>query len=102
LFGDKVYLTREEHESLKEKFWEYKTNKYITNLDLYIQSTGKVYKSHYATIRMWFNRDWIREIEKKEAPPPVEKAEISEEERAKNREIVQKMRKTFLTPKQVE
>lgn len=50
-----VLLTDDEFEKLKEAFpdWEER----IERLSGYIASTGKAYKSHYATIRNWARKD---------------------------------------------
>lgn len=53
LYGAKVKLTSDEHQKLIEQFGQAGTNEKINNLDLYIQSTGKKYASHYATILNW-------------------------------------------------
>lgn len=46
-----VLLTDEEFEKIKTEFSDYE--KRIENLSNYIASTGKSYKSHYATIKNW-------------------------------------------------
>ena len=53
LYGSQknVKLKDEELQKLKERFTDYETK--IENLSLYIASTGKKYKSHYATILNW-------------------------------------------------
>lgn len=51
-----VLLTDEELDKLQAEFprdWEQRIN----NLSGYIASTGKAYKSHYATIRSWARKD---------------------------------------------
>ncbi len=53
LFMDSVYLTTKEHLTLKERFGETKVLSLIEDLDNYIGSTGKRYKSHYKTILAW-------------------------------------------------
>jgi hypothetical protein len=52
-----VTFTDEEYKSLIAKFGEAKTKQYIERLSLYKQSTGKAYKSDYATILNWEKRD---------------------------------------------
>ena len=49
---DFVLLTDEEYNKLKEKF-NSKLDYHIENLNNYIGSTGKKYKSHYHTILNW-------------------------------------------------
>jgi len=61
-YMDSVLLTKEEHQKLIDKFGETKTNSYIENLNNYIGSKGKKYKSHYFTILNWSKKD----ISKKE------------------------------------
>lgn len=50
-----VLLTDTELNKLKEKFTDYHDR--IERLSLYVASTGKVYKSHYATILAWAKKD---------------------------------------------
>lgn len=50
-----VLLTDEELQKLKTEFSD--CEKYIERLSGYIASSGKKYKSHYATIRNWMRRD---------------------------------------------
>lgn len=52
-----VLLTDEEYNKLKLLTDDYK--KMIDTLSRYIGSTGKVYKSHYITLRNCFNKDSI-------------------------------------------
>jgi hypothetical protein len=58
-------LTDEELEKIKNEYpdWERR----IENLSNYIASTGKSYKSHYATIRNWARRDQAQQQERKPA-----------------------------------
>lgn len=52
-----VLLTDEELDKLKTEYsdWDHK----IENLSSYVASTGKSYKSHYATIRNWARKDTV-------------------------------------------
>ena len=50
-----VLLTDEEIEKLKTEYSDYKER--IERLSSYVASTGKSYKSHYATIRNWARKD---------------------------------------------
>ena len=50
-----VLLTDDELEKLKEAFSDWEER--IERLSSYIASTGKAYKSHYATIRNWARKD---------------------------------------------
>lgn len=60
---DFVELTDEEYEKLKEKLWS-KREQAITELNNYIWSSWKKYKSHYFTILKW-NAEYIKEMEKR-------------------------------------
>ena len=50
-----VLLTDAELEKLQNEYPDYKEK--IENLSSYVASTGKSYKSHYATIRNWARKD---------------------------------------------
>lgn len=50
-----VLLTDEELEKLKAEYFDYEER--IERLSSYVESTGKKYKSHYATIRNWARKD---------------------------------------------
>ena len=50
-----VLLTDEELDKLKSEYPDYSER--IENLSNYIASTGKTYKSHYATIRNWARKE---------------------------------------------
>ena len=57
-----VLLTDEELEKLKAEFPDYLAR--IERLSSYVASTGKAYKSHYATIRNWAKKDKEQTIAK--------------------------------------
>ena len=57
-----VLLTDEELEKLKEEYPDYLDR--IERLSSYVESTGKKYKSHYATIRNWARNDKKPKTEK--------------------------------------
>lgn len=59
-----VLLSDQELEKIKEEYPDWETR--IETLSGYIASTGKTYKSHYATIRNWARRD--QEKKEKKAP----------------------------------
>jgi len=63
-FG-RVALTDEELKKLQDLFPTH-YQKYLQNLDYYLESSNKRYKSHYAVIRQWLSRDGIKEEEKLE------------------------------------
>ncbi len=65
---DNVLLTDEEMEKLKKEFPDIDDR--IEKLSSYVASTGKKYKSHYATIRNWAKRD-------KERPKPKSKNQFN-------------------------
>lgn len=50
-----VLLSDEELEKLKDEYFDYEER--IERLSSYVESTGKKYKSHYATIRNWARKD---------------------------------------------
>ena len=50
-----VLLTDDELEKLKDEYFDYEER--IERLSSYMESTGKRYKSHYATIRNWARKD---------------------------------------------
>lgn len=50
-----VLLTDEELDKLKDEFFDWEER--IERLSSYIASTGKAYKSHFATIRNWAKKD---------------------------------------------
>ena len=52
-----VFLLGEEYKKLVERFGEDSTKNRIESLSGYVASTGKKYKSHYATILSWAKSD---------------------------------------------
>ena len=62
-----VRLSFNEIEKLKAEFPDYK--KKIQNLDDYIEMTGKTYKNHYLTIKIWEARDQVKR-RKQDKPLP--------------------------------
>ena len=53
----KVKITNEEKQKLYQKIGENDTELLIEELDGYLASTGKKYKSHYAVIQNWYRRN---------------------------------------------
>lgn len=53
-----VLLTDDELEKLKDEYFDWEER--IERLSSYVASTGKSYKSHYATIRNWARKDQER------------------------------------------
>lgn len=62
-----VLLTDEELSKLKEEYSDYEER--IERLSSYVASTGKPYKSHYATIRNWARKDAEKQTTRKEVVP---------------------------------
>lgn len=62
-----VLLTDDELQKLKTEFPDYAER--IENLSEYIESTGKVYKSHYVTIKSWAKREAKKQQGRKELVP---------------------------------
>lgn len=58
-----VLLSADEYAKLEQLF-PYDLSERIERLSEYIASTGKKYKSHYATIRSWANRDGKQQLER--------------------------------------
>ena len=58
---ENVLLTDDEYQKIKNDGLEY----LINELSLYIASSGKSYKSHYAALRQWANRR-VKESKPKE------------------------------------
>lgn len=58
-----VELTEIEYKRLAERMGVSKRDEYIDKLGDYMASTGKTYKSHYATIRNWFRQDGGKKAE---------------------------------------
>lgn len=74
-----VLLTDEELEKLKEAFFDWEER--IERLSGYIASTGKKYKSHYATIRNWAKKDQQAQPIRQAAPvtrKPTKAEELNE------------------------
>lgn len=51
-----VNLSDEEYQRLKEKLKSH-TNTMIEKLSRYMQSSGKTYQDHYATLLHWYEKD---------------------------------------------
>lgn len=56
-FLEFVTLTKEEHEKLEKELGESLRDKLIRNLNDYIGSTGKKYRSHYHTVLTWSRKE---------------------------------------------
>ena len=73
-FGN-VKLTDEEYDTLCSRFSKEETNKAIEELSVYMQSKGKAYKDHYATLINWCKRN----LEKSGKKPTTNAAPTKEE-----------------------
>lgn len=62
-----VLLTDDELSKLKAEYSDWEER--IENLSSYVASTGKTYKSHYATIRNWARKEAKKEPVRKEVVP---------------------------------
>lgn len=54
---ENVFLKQEEYEKLLSTHTKDLIDKYINKLSEYMESNGKAYKSHYATIKRWIRED---------------------------------------------
>ena len=50
-------MTEDEYQKLVNELGDPLTKEYLKDLSLYLQSKGKRYKSHYATILAWHRKD---------------------------------------------
>lgn len=66
-----VLLTDDELQKLKTEYSDYEER--IENLSSYVASTGKSYKSHYATIRNWARKDASKPGKKEIVPDWMKK-----------------------------
>ena len=66
-----VLLTDEELQKLKTEYSDYQDR--IERLSSYVASTGKAYKSHYATIRNWARKDAEKPGRKEMVPSWMQK-----------------------------
>lgn len=62
---DSVYLTTAEYKSLIKRYGKKESDSFIEDLDNYIGSKGKRYKSHYKTLLGWMKQKKVKEL------PPV-------------------------------
>lgn len=73
-----VLLTDDELDKLKEAFFDWQER--IERLSEYIASSGKKYKSHYATIRSWAKKDQqAQPIQRQQTRPAYQKTSKAEE-----------------------
>lgn len=65
---DFVLLTEEEYNKLIDRYWKWIIERKIEDLNNYIWSKGKKYKSHYFTILERLRKENIKPLEKKISP----------------------------------
>ena len=63
---ENVFLTDDEYEKLVEKYGKWTIERKIEDLNNYIGSKWKKYKSHYFTILERLRREWAKPLEKKQ------------------------------------
>ena len=51
-----IFLTDEEYSKLKKRYPD-KADEYIDKVSMYMSSSGKTYKDHYATVLYWIRQD---------------------------------------------
>lgn len=56
-YGEIIKMTEEQYNKLIAKYGKKTTDTYIEKVDLYCQGKGTSYKSYYATVIQWVNRD---------------------------------------------
>lgn len=73
-FGEfqKVQLSDGEHTNLRTRYGAGATTRLIDELDGYLETSGKRYKSHYATLLNWARRKGIEIVVARPAPEPEE------------------------------
>ena len=64
-----MLLTDDELDKLKSEFFDWQDR--IERLSSYVASTGKKYKSHYATIRNWAKKDKETQPQQKQTRRPT-------------------------------
>lgn len=83
-----VRLTENEYYKLIEKLGNKNTTNYIEKVSLYIESKGKSYKSHYATILNWYKKDHENDIVPEWFNQEIKKEELSEDEERELESII--------------
>jgi hypothetical protein len=66
-----VKLLKAEHEKLVKGYGQKVTGEMIERLSQYVESSGKIYKSHYATILGWLRKDGIDPLRECKATDPM-------------------------------
>ena len=79
---DFVLLTEEEYNKLIDKYWKWIIERKIEDLNNYIWSKGKKYKSHYYTILERLRKENIKPLEKKISPAQTNNNDLHLDTRA--------------------
>ena len=90
-FGEfqKVKITTDEKSKLDEKYGRAATSILIDELDQYLESTGKKYKSHYATLLAWARRKQLAVVAR---PAVAASTDLTPEEVEANRARLARIR----------
>lgn len=94
-FCDTVYLSKEEHQELVRRYGAHAVGNLMEDLDNYIGSTGKKYKSHYKTLLAWAKKDKLKVLDSKpDKPDPIpERPAVSAEDAKRVSELVKEVAK---------
>ncbi len=91
-----VLLTENEYKKLVEEYWEESIKKLIKNLNNYIWMKWKKYKSHYHTILVRANKDWVKRLQKTNYEPEKIKNPVSKEQILEMKAKMADVRKSFI------
>jgi len=106
-YAPSILMTEEEYQKLINEIGDPLTKEYIKDLSLYIQSKGKRYKSHYATVLAWYRRDEkqgkVKRPQDDESQPKyIPKTKLTPEQIKKNKvkitEALEKLKNKFDIP----
>lgn len=84
-FLDFVFLTKEEHRKLVQRYGENPVKKLVDALNRYIGQSGKQYKSHYYTLLNFAKRDELKELLASETEKERAEKEAKELEKARRK-----------------
>lgn len=84
-----VRLTDVEKEKFIDSYGHSQAKALLTELDQYLESTGKKYKSHYATLLAWARK---KKLSKNVAPPVAVVEEVTQEQTQANIERAKRVR----------
>lgn len=96
-YMDFVLLTSEEHKKLTARYGDKNTRKLIDDLNRYIGSTGKQYKSHYYTLLNFARRDDMPELK-----PSEENAASAQKSLEKKQEEIRQEHSQYYREKNTE